>query len=229
MYFLLALRDIWARLIQFGFRLLYNPLAWAYDAVSAVVSQGEWRSWTQAAIPHVRGPRVLELGFGPGHLLGDLAAAGYQVTGMDLSPAMVRLARRNLRRRHCSARLIRGRAPALPFADGVFDSVVLTFPSPYAVQSETLTELGRVLSPAGRFVLVEGGRLTGRDPWSWLLNLAFAVTSRSLDVAQVQSLADEAAARSRLDRQFQVDANRIHLRRSTVWVFVARKRKTNVV
>lgn len=217
---LLRLRNIWHRLVQFGFYLLYNPLAWTYDGVSSVVSQGEWRSWIQAALPYVHGPRVLELGCGPGHLLGDLAVAGNQVTGMDLSAAMVRLARHHLSCRHLSANLVRGRAPALPFCDGAFDSVVMTFPAPYAIQPETLAELARVLAPSGRFILVDGGRLTGCDPWSRFLNLAFAITSQPLEIDQVQSLAGEATARESPARTFQVNMQQVHLRRSTVGVLV---------
>src|SRR4030067_1850706 len=71
----------WFRFVQFGFYLLYNPLAWAYDGVSFLVSQGDWRRWTQGALPHVHGPGVLEIGCGPGHLLGGPAAGGCQVAG----------------------------------------------------------------------------------------------------------------------------------------------------
>jgi len=166
---------------------------------------------------------VLELGCGPGHLLGDLAAAGYQVTGLDLSPAMIRRAKRNLRRRDLYAHLVRGQAPYLPFAHGMLDTVIMTFPSSYAVQPETIAELGRVLGPAGRFVLVDGPRLTGRDPWSRLLNLAFALTSRPVDLPKVQSLAQGAGSQPGLDRPFQVDVYRVSLKRSSVQVFVGQK------
>ncbi|MCB9446672.1 MAG: class I SAM-dependent methyltransferase, partial [Ardenticatenaceae bacterium] len=50
---------LWKKLIRFGFRLLYNELAWTYDAVSWLVSLGDWRSWQQAALPFVLGPDVL--------------------------------------------------------------------------------------------------------------------------------------------------------------------------
>ncbi|OGO40911.1 MAG: hypothetical protein A2Z04_00230 [Chloroflexi bacterium RBG_16_57_9] len=213
----------WFRFVQFGFYLLYNPLAWAYDGVSFLVSQGDWRRWTQAALPHVHGPWVLEIGCGPGHLLGDLAAAGYQVTGLDLSPAMIRRANRNLRRRDLFAHLVRGQAPHLPFADGMLDTVVMTFPSSYAVQPETIAELGRVLGPTGRFVLVDGPRLTGRDPWSRLLNLAFAFTSRPVDVPKVRSLVKAAVSHTRPARPFQVDVHQVSLKSSSVQVIVAQK------
>ena len=54
------------------YRLLYNELAWAYDAVSWAVSLGRWDVWRRAALPYVRGDHVLEVGFGTGALLPRL-------------------------------------------------------------------------------------------------------------------------------------------------------------
>src|SRR3712207_2876858 len=42
----------------------------------------------------IRGGRVMDLGCGSGILLGQVAAAGYEVSGVDLSADMVALARR---------------------------------------------------------------------------------------------------------------------------------------
>jgi hypothetical protein len=66
------LTGLWWRLVRFGFRLLYNEMAFTYDAVSAVVSLGEWRSWQRAALnflPPLSAPRA-----GAGARHGQLAA-----------------------------------------------------------------------------------------------------------------------------------------------------------
>ena len=81
-----------------AFHLLYHQFAWAYDAVSAAVSLGRWCDWGMAALPFLSGPRVLELGHGPGHLLAAMAGGEWRVTGLDLSPQMGFLARRRLAR-----------------------------------------------------------------------------------------------------------------------------------
>jgi len=154
------MRLVWRRLVAFGFRLLYNELAWLYDPVSWLASLGLWRRWQRTALEFLPSPgaRVLELGFGPGHLLVELAARGYPVAGLDLSPAMVRLAGRRLRRLRPAAPdvlLCRGRAGALPFAPGSFDAVVATFPTAYIAHPDFLCSLAAVLRSGGRLVVVE--------------------------------------------------------------------------
>jgi demethylmenaquinone methyltransferase/2-methoxy-6-polyprenyl-1,4-benzoquinol methylase len=159
------MRGLWRRAVGLGFRLLYNELAWTYDLVSWVVSLGRWRDWQRSTRSYLpENGRVLEVGFGPGHLLVELAGNGYQPVGLDLSPAMLRLARRNLRRREVSVPLCRGRAQALPFAPQSFDAVVVTFPTPYVYDPVWIDGLARVLRDKGRLVVVEMARFTQRSP-----------------------------------------------------------------
>jgi len=148
--------SIWTQLITFGFRLLYNELAWLYDPVSWIVSLGQWRRWQQAALVYMpTGGSVLEVGFGPGHLLLDLATTGHRPFGLDLSPHMLRLAQRRLWRRATAANLVRGRANALPFAACTFDAVVLTFPTPFVYDPVWIRQLERALKPGARMIVVE--------------------------------------------------------------------------
>ena len=140
--------------LAIGLRLLYNEFAWAYDGVSWLVSWGEWRSWQRTVLLHLVGPRVLELGFGTGNLLCDLAESHHQVWGLELSLPMVRIAQRKLHHRGLSLPLVGGRGQALPFASGAFDSLVVTFPSSFILQPDTLEEISRVLRTEGRLVMV---------------------------------------------------------------------------
>ncbi|MGD8625733.1 MAG: methyltransferase domain-containing protein [Anaerolineae bacterium] len=178
---------LWRRLVAFGFRLLYNELAWLYDPVSWITSLGRWRRWQRAALAYLpAGGRVLEVAAGPGHLLADLATAGYQVAGLDLSPAMLRQARRRLAGRRLTAVLCRGRAGALPFADGTFDAVVLTFPTPFVYQPASVANLARVLRepgveegrPGGRLIVVEQAYFRRRDPAARVLEWAYRITGQ---------------------------------------------------
>ena len=86
------------RLLKFAFGLLYNQLAWTYDLVSWVVSVGQWRSWQRSALPYLPGRPVLEVAHGTGNLLLDLTSLGLAPIGLDLSPAMSRIASRKLKR-----------------------------------------------------------------------------------------------------------------------------------
>ncbi|HET9494037.1 MAG TPA: methyltransferase domain-containing protein [Chloroflexia bacterium] len=153
-------KTVRARLLKLAFESLYGPFAWAYDWVSRTFFMGQWRVWQRAALPHLRGTRVLELGMGTGNLQIDMARAGLQPVGIDLSPQMLRQARRKWKRLGIAPfRMCRARATALPFPDAAFDSVVSTFPSEYIADERTLAEVSRVLRPGGRLVVVPGGWL----------------------------------------------------------------------
>jgi SAM-dependent methyltransferase len=99
-------------------------------------------------LPWVQGADLLEVGFGTGVLLGELARAGYHVIGIDRSSAMQRQAARA-----DGAQRILGAAQFLPLPDNSFDCVVATFPAPYIGEAETLLEIARVLRPGGRLVI----------------------------------------------------------------------------
>ena len=151
------------RALGLFFHLLYHPLAFTYDAVAAVVSFGQWRRWVLRASEMVAGQRILELGFGPGHLQMHLHQQGREVFGLDQSAQMAHQAYRRLKRGGFSPRLARGQAQVLPFASGSFDSVVATFPTQYIVQPDTLAEIYRVLRPGGRLVVLFAAWITGQS------------------------------------------------------------------
>ncbi|MEW5987427.1 MAG: methyltransferase domain-containing protein [Chloroflexota bacterium] len=180
-------QEAWWWLVRLGFYLLYHELAWTYDAVSWLVSLGQWRAWQRAAVPWLlettaagRRPAVLELAHGPGHLLVILAAAGGRVVGLDLSPEMGRLAQRRLGRAGLAGQvtLLRGRGQELPFANATFDGVLSTFPTEFVLQPATLAAVYRVLRPGGRFVIVPEGHLSGRDPLSRFIEWLYEITGQ---------------------------------------------------
>ena len=143
------------------FQLLYHSFAWAYDLVATVVSLGRWESWVLQAQPFVSG-RVLEIGFGPGHLQMSLHAGGLEAFGLDESRQMSRQAGHRLRRKGYPVRLLRGMAQQIPCPDGAFDSVVATFPSETIFEAQTLAEIRRVLRPGGKLVIVPSAWITGK-------------------------------------------------------------------
>src|SRR5260221_9602184 len=116
----------WWRLVRFGFRLLYNEMAFTYDAVSWIVSLGEWRSWQRAALKHLNvspGAVVLEIAHGTGNMQIDLRTAGLQSVGLDFSPYIGSIASRKLARHRISYPLDPAPAPAFPFPESPFPAL----------------------------------------------------------------------------------------------------------
>jgi ubiquinone/menaquinone biosynthesis C-methylase UbiE len=215
-------RELYCRLIRLGFELLYHQMAWSYDAVSWLASLGQWRAWQAAALPYVRGSRVLELAHGPGHMLLALARAGHTVTGLDLSPQMGRMAQRRVWRAGWTVALVRGRGQALPFAPHSFDAVYSSFPTPFILAEETLRSLWRVLGPDGRVVIVPQAHLTGRGPTSRFVNWLYVVTGQRQRTATGTGAA--AAWVGRVQHfGFRLEVVPVTLARSEVLVVIAHK------
>jgi ubiquinone/menaquinone biosynthesis C-methylase UbiE len=96
---------------------------------------------------------VLDVGMGAGRLCSELDRLGWQVSGVDVSPAMVAAARRRLP--HLAERLVEGSIEHLPFEDETFDAVTATGVLEYATRDlgGAVVELARVLRLQGVAVL----------------------------------------------------------------------------
>lgn len=167
------------RLMRVFFRLLYHPFAWTYDMVAATVSLGRWQHWVRSAVTLLQGPRVLELGYGPGHLQAQLLKEGWSIFGLDESMQMARQACTRLVHEGLEPRLVRGLAQALPYPDDSFDGVAATFPTPYIVDPDTLGEIQRVLRPGGRLVVLMIAWITGKSLFERAMRLVYRITAES--------------------------------------------------
>jgi ubiquinone/menaquinone biosynthesis C-methylase UbiE len=99
--------------------------------------------------------RVLEVAIGTGLNLPHYPADA-TITGIELSPAMLAIARRRAADLGRDVDLHIGDAQALPFPDGTFDTVVCalslcTIPDPAAA----IGQMRRVLVPGGRLLLLD--------------------------------------------------------------------------
>jgi ubiquinone/menaquinone biosynthesis C-methylase UbiE len=135
-----------------------EQIPWLYDTAMVVLEKvglGRWRSWLAGG---VRAGRTLDLGCGTGRNL-SLFGAGVRAIGLDpCHPSLLAA-----RRRAPGVPLVRGRAEALPFRDGAFDTVVsgLVFCS-VADVPRGLAEVRRVLRAGGVLRLLEHVRARGR-------------------------------------------------------------------
>jgi SAM-dependent methyltransferase len=178
----LNMRNALEPFLRLFFRHFYNRFAFTYDLVSLIVSRGEWRAWTRAAIPFVHSPAntstgVLEIAFGTGNLLIDLTDAGYIPVGVDLSPYMIDITRSKLRKRGLSIPILRAAVQLLPFPAAQFESIVMSFPPGFITDSRAMNEIRRVLAEDGRLIWVDAPHLYPRYAWARLLNWANQLTS----------------------------------------------------
>ena len=157
--------------LRLFFKLLYHQFAFTYDLVAAAVSFNRWKDWTREILPLIEGTRILELGFGPGPLQRLLRRHGWFAVGIDESPQMTRLARRNT---DGKANLTRGLAQHLPFANDSFDTIVSTFPSEYIFDPRALAEARRCLMDRGRLIV-----LPVAMPKNRLLEWLYKITGES--------------------------------------------------
>ena len=137
-----------------GLQRAYTLWAPVYDWVVAS-STRESRRKSLALLGDAAGQRILLVGVGTGLDLPLLPVRGRYV-GLDLTPAMLRRARRAAEKIGIDVSLQIGDAMRLPYRDGVFDAVVLHLilavaPDPRAV----LGEAARVAKTGGRLLILD--------------------------------------------------------------------------
>ncbi|GLY95331.1 class I SAM-dependent methyltransferase [Actinoplanes sp. NBRC 103695] len=138
---------------------------WYIDRFRALAERGEdlggEARMIDALVP--RGARILDAGCGTGRVGGLLAAAGHRVTGVDLDPKLIEVARAD----HPGAEWRVGDLSELDLPES-FDVVVcagnvMTFAAP-STRREILRRFGAHLAPGGRAVVGFGaGRGYGYD------------------------------------------------------------------
>lgn len=136
---------------------LYHNFAWAYDFVAWLVSFGNWSKWRKDASGYLQPGEVLEIGFGTGSLLVAMTVQGLDVFGVEPSHQMLRMTKKRSKKEDLSPKIVQARAQAMPFSNGAFDNLILTFPSNYIFDDETLREMSRILTHVGRVVITGFG------------------------------------------------------------------------
>ncbi len=145
----------------------YRRIARFYDPIVEPFNAALRRYVLRVAKPEAA-MTVLEVGCGTGANLDLFARAGCRVSGVDLSPAMLDVAKEKL---GDDADLRLGDASAMPFNDGSFD-LVLAFLTlhemPTQVRQGVVSEMARVVDGNGRLLLVDFHPGPYRFPKGWL-------------------------------------------------------------
>lgn len=132
----------------------YQRISAFYDLME-VLPERRYQPWRERLWSLVEGSNVLEVGVGTGKNI-PFYPYGIQVTGIDLTPGMLALARKRAADMRLDVSLHLSDVQALDLPDAVFDTAVATFvfcsvPDPVL----GLRELHRVVKPGGQIILMD--------------------------------------------------------------------------
>jgi SAM-dependent methyltransferase len=118
------------------------------------------------------GRRVLEVGCGAGVDLARFARGGAEVTGVDIAPSAIDLARANFEQQGLRGELQVANGEQLPFPDGSFDLVYAHGVVQYTSDPKRLVEeCRRVLAPGGEAIFQVYNRLSWLNALSKLMKV----------------------------------------------------------
>ena len=117
-----------------------------YDLINTVLTLGFDKSWREKAADNLIGTSVLDLGSGTGAAFDQLL--NYETTALDPDKKMLEL--------NTFEDKVLGSAENLPFEDNSFDNVFCCFVwRNVSDTNKALQEVYRVLSPGGKFILLD--------------------------------------------------------------------------
>jgi demethylmenaquinone methyltransferase/2-methoxy-6-polyprenyl-1,4-benzoquinol methylase len=157
-------------------RGVFDSVASRYDLMNDVLSMGMhrvWKAYTVAVANVQPGMNVLDVAGGTGDLARAFAArAGAlgQVVLTDINESMLRVGRDRLLDEGQVIATAACDAERLPFAGATFDLVSVAFGLRNMTHKEAaLAEMGRVLRPGGRLLVLEFSRPAAplQKPYDW--------------------------------------------------------------
>ncbi len=139
-------------------KAMFDSIANRYDFLNHLLSFGQDYYWRYAMfkelLPLKKNSIICDLGTGTGDSAFMLTKRGYNVTGVDLSLDMLKLAKK----KHYKGKFfpISGSAYTLPFKDETFDAITCSF----GIRNMHITELAlkeifRVVKKGGKAVFLE--------------------------------------------------------------------------
>jgi demethylmenaquinone methyltransferase/2-methoxy-6-polyprenyl-1,4-benzoquinol methylase len=134
---------------------MFDGVAANYDLTNDVLSLGQarlWRGEVAKAVDARPGQKVLDLAAGTATSSQPFARTGAYVVPCDFSLGMLLEGKK----KHAWMPLTAGDATKLPFKDGVFDTVTISFGLRNVQDTEgALREMYRVTKPGGQVVICE--------------------------------------------------------------------------
>ncbi|MBL6765961.1 MAG: bifunctional demethylmenaquinone methyltransferase/2-methoxy-6-polyprenyl-1,4-benzoquinol methylase UbiE [Verrucomicrobiae bacterium] len=152
---------------------LFDRIAPRYDLINDIQSAGlhrVWKKWLWMLAQPKPGEKILDLCTGTGDIAFLFADHGHDVTGLDFSAEMLRVANQ---RKTSTQRIefLRGDAMNTPFPDQSFDVITIGYGlRNLADYGKALLEMKRLLRPGGRLLILDFGK-----PDNFFLRAAYYV------------------------------------------------------
>lgn len=157
---------------------------------------------------------LLEVGCGVGIDLVRFAGGGAKVTGIDLSPVSIDLARKNFNQRGLSAQLRVMNGEKMQFEPESFDVVYAHGVLQYTAHApQMVAEIWRVLRPAGTAILMVYNKFSWLNGISKLINVGLehedAPVIKKYSVKEFEKLIEPFSKKSIIAERFPVET-RLH-------------------
>ncbi|MBW2936664.1 bifunctional demethylmenaquinone methyltransferase/2-methoxy-6-polyprenyl-1,4-benzoquinol methylase UbiE [Aureisphaera sp. CAU 1614] len=151
---------------------MFDTISEEYDGLNRVISLGTDVSWRKKVVKFVKqkNPKsILDIATGTGDLALQFAqkTEAERIVGLDLSEGMLSIAKKKALKKPSNTKVdfIKGDSENLPFEDNSFDAITVSFGiRNFEDLNKGLSEIYRVLSPGGIFVILETSVPT-KFPW----------------------------------------------------------------
>lgn len=139
-----------------------------------------------------QGTSLLDIGTGPGTLIGPAVERGAEVSAIDIAPEMVDQAKS----RHPGVDVRTADAASLPYPDAIFDAITIGFCLHHVADARAvLSEANRVLRPGGRLSFAVWAPQEELEAFG----LAFGAVVDNVDLGDVPDLQPPAIATTPAD------------------------------
>ena len=150
---------------------MFSNVVSNYDIINHIITFGLDDFWRRKAVMQIdfgRNIKVLDLGSGTGDLAFQMernASEGSEIIALDFSANMIKMASEKRRQRDSAVDLVNADVAALPIKSNSIDFITTSFSFRNLVYKNPnarifLKEIFRVLSPEGKFVIVESSQPT---------------------------------------------------------------------
>lgn len=142
---------------------MFDNISGNYDGLNRVISMGtdvSWRKKVVQTVAFANPEKILDIATGTGDLAIQMAEEtnASEIIGLDLSEGMLREGRKKISKKFLDQKIemVQGDSEDLPFENDHFDAITVAFGvRNFENLEKGLSEIQRVLTPGGIFVVLE--------------------------------------------------------------------------